>query len=504
MAKNQRKIGMFLSYVNSLLTVAVNIFLTPFLIGSLGASEYGVYQMMSSFAGYLVLMNFGTGTVMTRFVSVALEKKDKKSEKNFIATCLIITLGLGFLIMVAATILFLCLDGIYSASLTPLQLEKAKVLYMFISANVVVTLFAQAFQGIITAYERFVVNNLWQILRVVLKAGLIIGLFLIKSDSIVIVAVDLALSVALLMFAVLYVLIKLKVRWKLYFWDKELLVSAALFSLAIFLQAIVNQVNTKVDITVLGIMIGPESTTRYAVAMQVFSVFSTVSTAAIAIYLPKFSRMCAKGESDGMSITKAMVAPSRVQTLASGAIMCGFLLCGRDFINVWMGNGYEFSWLIAVIIMVPSFLMYANGIIVSVLDAMGKRLFRSLILVGVALCNILITVILVHFFGEIGAPIGTAVSTLLGSVIIMNIYYVKVIGIKLSYFCKHTFKGIVPSLAVASAATLPLVFFVDTGLKGLLIKGGAFVVVLAVCLMLFGFSKDEKALVTGVLKRRRK
>lgn len=504
MAKNQRKIGMLLSYANSLLTVAVNIFLTPFLVRSLGASEYGVYQMMSSFAGYLVLMNFGTSTVMTRYVSIAIAKKDKKSEKNFIATCLLITVGLGVLIVAAAVVLFVFLDSIYSASLTQEQIDKAKVLYTFISGNILVTLFAQAFQGIITAYEKFVVNNLWQIVRVVLKAVLIISLFMIKADSVVIVAVDLVLSVALLLFAMCYVLFKLKVRWKLYFWDKELVSSAALFSMAIFLQSIVNQVNSKVDITVLGIMTGPESATRYSVAMQIFTVFSTVSTAAMAVYLPKFSRMCANGETDGMSITKAMVAPSRVQTLASGAIMFGFLVCGRDFINVWMGSEYGLSWLIAVIILVPSFLLYSNGIIVSVLDAMGKRLVRSAILVGVALCNIVITVILVHFFGEIGAPIGTAIATLIGSVIIMNIYYVKVIKIKLGYFCKHTFKGIIPALLVAFALSFPLSFFIEVGFVGLLIKGGVFVVSLVLCMFLFGFNKDEKALVTGIVKRRRK
>lgn len=504
MAKNQRKIGMLLSYANSLLTVAVNIFLTPFLVRGLGASEYGVYQMMSSFAGYLVLMNFGTSTVMTRYVSIALAKKDKKSEKNFIATCLLITLGLGLLIVIAAVVLFVFLDSIYAGSLTQDQISKAKVLYIFISGNILVTLFAQAFQGIITAYEKFVVNNLWQILRVAVKAILIVSLFMIKADSIIIVAVDLMLSAALLVFALSYVLVKLKVRWKLYFWDKELVASAALFSMAIFLQSIVNQVNSKVDITVLGIMTGPESATRYSVAMQIFTVFSTVSTAAMAVYLPKFSRMCANGETDGMSITKAMIAPSRVQTLASGAILFGFLTCGKDFINVWMGSEYIFSWYIAVIILVPSFLLYSNGIIVSVLDAMGKRLVRSVILVGVALCNIAITVVLVYFFGEIGAPIGTAIATLIGSVIIMNIYYVKVIKIKLGYFCKNTFKGIIPALLIAFALSYPLNFLMEAGVAGLVVKGGTFVIILALCMFLFGFNKDEKSLVLGVLKRRRK
>ena len=503
MQKSQRKIGMLLSYANSLLVVAVNIFLTPFLVSSLGENNYGIYQMMSSFAGYLVLMNFGTSTVMTRFVAAALGKGDKKGEKNFIAMCLIITLGLALLIAAVATVLFVFLDDIYSTTLTSSEIQKAKVLYVFIALNIIVTLIAQAFQGIITAYEKFLVNNLWHILRTILKVALIYGLFLIKTDSVVIVAVDLFLSLLLLAFNFFYVTIKLKVRWKLYNFDVQLFTSSAVFSLAIMLQSIVNQVNTKVDITILGIMQGPESTTRYAVAMQVFSVFSTVSTAAIAVYLPKFSRMCAQGKNDGLSLTNAMIAPSRVQTLACGTILCGFLLCGQDFINVWMGEGFELSWYIAVIIMVPSFFMYFNGVVVSVLDALGKRLIRSVVLVCVAACNIGISIVLVYFFGEIGAPIGTAIATLVGSVIIMNIYYQKVIGIKLGALCKNVFKGILPSLLIASAVSIPAAVFVDIGLVGLFVKGGVFVAVLAVCLLVFGFNKEEKALVSKVFRRKK-
>jgi len=494
---------MILSYANSLLLVAVNIFLTPFLIKSLGDSEYGVYQMMSSFAGYLVLINFGTGTVMTRYVSIALANKDKKSEKNYIATCLVITAILGLIILIAAMVLYAFIESIYSNSMTTEQIEKAKVLYLFVAGNVFVTLIAQTFQGVINAYEKFAVNNLWQILRTFLKAFLIVLLFSFKTDSVIIVGVDLVLSVALLIFNVCYLVFPLKVRWKLYSFDKEMFTSSLLFALAVFLQSIVNQVNTKVDITVLGIMIGPESTTRYSVAMQVFSVFSSVSTAAMAVFLPKFSRMFASKKLDGEAITKAMIAPSRVQTLASGAVLCGFLLCGRDFINVWVGEEYAFSWIIAIIVMIPYFLVYFNGVIVSVLDAMNKRLVRSVVLAGVAVFNVGLTVLLVHLFGEIGAPVGTAIATLAGSVIVMNIYYVKTLGIKFKFLCSQVLKGILPSLLLASAVSLPFALTLDTNLKGLLIKGSVFTVSLLVCLFWFGFNKEEKSFISGIIKRRK-
>ena len=154
MARSQKKIGLIMSYIGSLLLIAVNIYLTPFMIKSLGQAEYGVYQMMMSFGGYLVLIDFGTGTVMTRFVSMFLGKGDKRGEKNYIATIMIITAILTTIMMVVAAVMYLSMDAIYSSSLSAEQLLKAKQLFLVIAVNMAVSLWALAFQGIITAYEK--------------------------------------------------------------------------------------------------------------------------------------------------------------------------------------------------------------------------------------------------------------------------------------------------------------------------------------------------------------
>lgn len=500
MAKSQRKFGMLLSYGSNLLLVAVNIFMTPFLIKSLGDAEYGVYQMMASFAGYLVLMNFGTSNVMTRYVSMYLGKGDKKGERNYIAMCLIITGVLALLISIAATVMYLFLDNIFAGSLTPEQIDKSKQLFIIIAITLVITFIAQAVQGIVVAYEKFIFSSGWGVVRPVLKAVLLVPLFMLKADSIVIVLVDLIISVVFLVACCVYAFGVLKAIPKLYKFDKTIFISSAVFSLAIMLQAVVNQVNTRADTTILGIMVSPESVTLYSVAMQIFHVFSSLSSAAATIYLPQFTKMVASGEFSKTAITKAMIAPSRLQTLVSGAITFGFIICGRDFIHMWMGEGYEKSFLIAVIIMVPNFLVYTNSVVEAVLDAMQKRMVRSVVLCCVALANILISIVLVHFFGEIGAPVGTAITTLAGPLIIMNIYYQKAIGVRLKMLFTEVFKGILPCLLIATLVSAPLAFVLPVSVWGLFVKGGVFVLVLAVTLMLFGLNKNEKELVMRVIK----
>lgn len=80
---NQIKIGTILSYFNIVLNMVVNIFFIPFLISSLGESEYGVYKIVNSFSGQLMIMTFGIGALVTRNIVYFDTQKKKKDKENF-------------------------------------------------------------------------------------------------------------------------------------------------------------------------------------------------------------------------------------------------------------------------------------------------------------------------------------------------------------------------------------------------------------------------------------
>ena len=67
--KNRSK-GIALSYVNTAISIVSGIILSSFYIRQLGKTEYGIYESIGSFINYLVLFEFGTGTVITRNLSL--------------------------------------------------------------------------------------------------------------------------------------------------------------------------------------------------------------------------------------------------------------------------------------------------------------------------------------------------------------------------------------------------------------------------------------------------
>lgn len=498
--KSEKKAAVLFSYLNSILSIAINIFWGPFLIHTLGDAEYGVYQMVASFAGYLVLMNFGTGTVMTRYVSLYREKKQEEEQKNFIAMALLITLCLAGVIIAIGILLYPKIGSLY-ATLNEAQLAKANFIYCFVVANIVVTLLYQAFDGMIMAYERYMFAQIWQLIKTILRVSLIAALIQWKPNAVFICLVDFMLSGIYLIISVTYCVKKLKIRWKLTYWNIPLLKEIFLFSSAIFLQAFVNQVNNNVDKTLLGAMVSPESVSMYSLAMSIYTIFSTLSTALLSLYLPQFTKIAAQCN-EPVEITKAAVVPARIQFTISTTILLGFILCGKDFVLIWAGKEYLPVWTMALIVMVPMYLVYLTGIVVSILDALGKRLFRSIVLALAAIGNVLISIPLIHHFGMIGAPIGTAISTIIFSVILMNGYYQFRLNLHIDLLLKESMRGILGVEMLAAIITVPFAIKITCGWSGFLIKGTIFVVSLAVGLFTFGLTKAEKRVVQKIFNSR--
>ena len=63
---NQLKIGVILTYLTILLYVSIGIILTPFMLKMLGQSQYGLYQLIGAFVGYMTILDFGFGSAYKR------------------------------------------------------------------------------------------------------------------------------------------------------------------------------------------------------------------------------------------------------------------------------------------------------------------------------------------------------------------------------------------------------------------------------------------------------
>ena len=499
--KYQKEIGTIISYLNITLNMVISIFFTPFLISSLGNSEYGVYRIVQSFSGQLSIMSFGISALIVRNIIYYDTKKLKKEKENFLFMAIIISYILGFIIFLIGSGLYLSIDKIYNNSLSIEEIVIAKRLFILLVVNIVITVISDSYMGIIMAHERFIVSSGSKMLKLLLRIVLIFVLLKLNIKSIGIVISDLCVSLILYLFVILYNKIILKEKVKFYYFDKETLRISFLFSIAIFLQAVINQVNQNLDSVILGIMTSSTIVTLYSLALTLYTSFNSLVSVISGVFGPQAAKLVAKNASKE-ELTDFVIIPGRVQLMIAGLAITGFLLFGKNFIKICVGNDFIEAYYIVLILIIPVVIPLIENVTEAILDAMLKRMGRSIILFVMCIINVIISILLIKRIGYIGAAFGTAISVIIGNGIILNIYLKKVVGLQIFRMFKEIFKGIWLANLLAIILGIVLLKLPDT-IVGFLIKVIFYTLIYSSCIYLIGMNKIEKNYIMNFFKLRR-
>lgn len=500
--RNQIGIGTIISYLNIVLNMIISIFFTPFLISSLGAGEYGVYRIVQSFSGQLSIMSFGIAALIVRNIVYYNTKKLKIEKENFLFLAMLISYILGFLILLAGGGLYLFIDKIYSNSLSIEEIVLAKRLFILLVINIAITIISDSYMGIIMAHEKFIISNGIRTFRLILRITIITILLKLGVKSIGIVISDLGVSLLLFLFMVAYNRVILKERAKFYYLDKEMLKLSFSFSSAIFLQAIINQVNQNVDNIILGIMTTSNIVTLYSVALVLYTSFNSIVSAIGGMFGPQATRLIAANASK-RELTDFVIGPGRIQLIIAGLIITGFILFGKNFLKIWVGDDFLEAYYIALILMIPVIIPLIANVTNALLDAMLKRMGRSVILFVMCIINVIISILLIRKIGYIGAALGTAISLIFGHGILLNIYLKKIIGLQIFRMLKEIFKGIWLGNLVAIILGMILLKLPNT-VTGFLLKVIFYTLIYSGCIYLIGINKKERLYIKNFFNIRRK
>lgn len=496
-----RSVGIVLSYVNTFLNMVCGLFLSAYLVRMLGDTDYGVYKTVSSFVNYLVLLEFGTGAVMTRNLSSCRAKNDSREtiQKN-VSTIWSITNVLSIVIALVSIIFYLSFSGIYANSLTAQQIVEGKQIFIFVTLYLLVSFFSSTLNGVAMGFEEYTLNAKVSLIRILSRTALLVALIACFKKAIIIAMVDAGLGLLISVFLFAYCRKKYSVKFPFFKLDKTVFKTALPLCVAIFLQAIVNQANSTVATFITGIKLSPEMVTLYSIGLYIYSLFSSLTTLPISMYAPQIVKDVTNGV-EGRDLLNKMIQPSRFIVLLGGVILFGFVAVGRQFISIVYGEKYWLAWVIAIIIMAPMFFNMTTGLLVNVLDATNKRMARSLILTITTVINILLTIFLIDVWGVIGAALSTGICTLAGQVILMNVYYVKALKIDVFYLYYRSFKGILLYQMLASAVAFCVAYFIPNVYLAFVVGGITFVALLGIGYLCFGANQEEKQFIDKLLAR---
>lgn len=496
-----RNIGITLSYIYTLLNMVIGLFLSSFLLRSLGDTEYGLYQTVSSFATYLVLLEFGTGTVMSRNIAVAKNKNDEEYLRKSISTVWIVNVVLAIIIVLVSVLFYFNIGNIYHKTMNAEQVVYAKKILIWIVGYLICSFFLQTLDGLLLGMENYKLGQIINISRLLLRSISLVIILSFHKFAIVIAVVDFSVSLLMLIITFLYCKNKYRLSFGVKNFSKEVFIQSLPLCTALVIQSLVNQANSNVDKFIIGMQISMEAVAIYSVAQYVYSIFSSVTTIPISMYLPQVAKDIGD-DYNGKRITETLISPARLISLIGGAILFGFIACGKQFITIMYGANKIEAWIYAIIIMVPMLLNMITGPVINVLDVLNKRQFRSYVLLFTTALNIFMTVVFIKRWGIIGAVIATAIATILGQITIMNMFYVTKLRINIMRLYKESTKGIIVFESVGAIAGYYLGSLVPNVYLSFIVSGVSFVLICVFLMYFFGINSDErKSLRKRIIKR---
>lgn len=462
--KNQKKIGIILTYLTQVVKIITGLVYTPIMLYLVGQSEYGLYQIADSTISYLVLINFGVLGAYAKYYTVA-EKKSKKDVNEINGVFLLVLFAMSAVCIIAGMILLGNIEFIFGSGFTREEYKLSRILMLFLIVNMAISFPAGLFEHNITVNERFFTVKILAFIKTILNPFISLPLLLLGWGSIGLVFTTTLLTIIVSSIEVIYCINTLHMRFAISNRAFHMLRDIGGFTFFIFLNQVIDLINWNIDKIFIGRFIGSAAVAVYSVGGQLRQMFSSFPNAIRSVFQPQMYKMVADNKDDD-TISKFFYKVGRIQSLVLIPILIGFICLGKQFIVLWTGTEYQEAYFVALCVMIPISVPHIQDIGIDLQRAKKKHQARSIVYACIAVLNVVLTIPLVKDCGIVGAAFATGVSLLLGQGLFMNFYYSKVLNVNIKYFWIKIVKIWIPHILIGVLFYIICQFFeINTWLK---------------------------------------
>lgn len=496
----QRKIGIGLSYINILLNAVLGFVYVPILLYYIGKNEYGLYQLVGSLIAYFSVMDFGMTAAVTRFYTKYKALNDRIGMENILAIAIYGFLGVTIICLIIGGVTYYYLDIIFVNSMSSNELIEVRHIFLLLLFNIVVSLSTMVFKSVINAYERFLFLKGLETIQLIVQPILVVFILQQYPTAMAVAIIQTFLNIVLILARVYYCFVKLKIRIQFHYWDKELFLNFKRLALSVFIVTLIDQVFWKTNQIILGVIQGTAAVAVYSIASLIYMNYMALSTSISGVYLPYVTELVAKRR-PMREISNLFIQIGRWQYYLLALVATGFIIFGKQFIQMWAGDGFSDAYWITIIIILPFTIDLIQNLGITILQAMNQYGLRAKVYFVIGVINLLGAIPLALLYGGIGCAVATGITMLIGNGLIMSYLYDKYIGIDIKQFWSQ-----IARISIVVFACLVIGFVLNTILVSeskviFLLKIIGYMILYGLSVYLFAMNLDEKRKVFSVVNK---
>jgi len=480
--KKTLAIGSFARVGQRAANVLTALFMTPFIIRSLGTEDFGLWTLAGAFLGYYGMMDLGIGAAVSRHVSASLGKKDYDEANALLSTAMGIYLCIAAVLLLAT---FVIAGLMYYFDYHERGALFAQIILMIGSLQAV-GIPMNVYGGALVAQLRYDLLTSFSFISLVLRTILLVVVLWLGFGILGMAYVSLAtglLNLAMPFFTVRKVMPFVKIRWSLV--GSEARNTLLGYSAFIFLSNAAKIIRFKIDVVVIAEFLSLVATAHYQVAAMLISQFRYGMDAIFGVLFPYFGKLSASEENREKMhrVFSFMMKRSIQATFFASAAM---IIWGRDFIIVWVGPEFEVAYPCVVALAIAEIVTGSQVPAYHFLSGTSRHKFLAYVNIVEAVLNLILSIVLVGFtdLGILGVALGTAIPMVLFQGIAVPIFFSRQTQEPLSGYVMSWLRTLLTCSVVLSPSIVYAYFYSEPTYPSLLIQGAVAMVIYIIGLWL--------------------
>ncbi|NJN24865.1 MAG: oligosaccharide flippase family protein [Cyclobacteriaceae bacterium] len=341
-------------YLRMFLTMAVSLFTVRIVLKTLGAVDYGLYNVVGGVVAMLTILSSSMAPASQRFFSFELGKENNIQLKRTFSLTLSIYFIFGVILLILAETVGLWF--LKTKMEIPADREFASFwVYQFSIASFLVTIIAIPYNAAIIAHENLKVFAYISILEVILKLAVVYLLLVFNYDKLIVYSILLFFTTLIInsIYRIYCVRKYSECKYEFY-WDKDLFKSLLGFSGWTLFGVFARMLNNQGINILLNIFFGPVVNATRAIASRVSSVVNQFVTNFLKAVQPQITKNYAGGEK--VKMMKLVFQSTRFSFYMLLLVTIPILFEANFILTIWLDDLPDYVVIFTRLIILTSFI----------------------------------------------------------------------------------------------------------------------------------------------------
>lgn len=496
----QIKYGAILSYFSIVLNVGAGLIYTPWMVKIIGQSDYGLYTLAYSLIS-LFLVDFGLSSATARYVSKYHAEGNENKVNDFLGVIYKLYFAIDVIILITLMIVFFLMDGIF-VNLTSKELQRFKVVFVIAGAFSIINFPFITLNGILTAYEEFIYQKLADVIyRILLVVFMIIAL-LSGGGLYALVLVNAIVGLIIIGYKLVVIRVKIPISVNIKYNNSKMYYDLFGFSAWTTVSSLAQRLVFSITPSILGIVSNSVEIAIFGIISTIEGYVFTFTTAINGMFMPTISRAYNKDNPEE-ELFPLFLGVGKFQYGLNGLMVAGFFVVGNQFIQLWMGQGYEMSYYGILLTIIPGLFYNSLQIANTALVVTNRVKYQAYVNVVMGIINVILAFLLGKEFGVLGACISIFTSFMIRNVL-LNFIHFRILKLDIPRFIKECYFRMSFPIVITIVLGVSLnKMFIPKGWFDLMIRGSLVTIVFSLILYTIGINCEDRHKVKEFIQRRR-